>query len=128
MSLEELFGAPIHVHTRQDLLNDGDLIDISNLAKEAGIKFSVAVTRGVWGEVVEPDEVAINRGESKEGRTWDVLTMLRFGMLNSKGGSVVHFSVIATKNGREEVRKLRAECGPGDNMEPVITVLLPNED
>lgn len=128
MNLEELFGQPIHVYTRQDALNDGDLIDISELAKESSITFPVAVTRGVWAEIVEPDTAAVNRGESEEGRIWDILTMLKVGIARSKDGRVVHFSVVATKNGRNKTHQLRAECGPGDNMEPVITILLPHED
>jgi hypothetical protein len=58
MNMEELFGAPIHVHTRQMLLDDGDLIDVSKLGREAGFKFPIAVSRRVWGEVVEPDKQA----------------------------------------------------------------------
>ncbi|WP_425522513.1 DUF6573 family protein, partial [Xanthomonas vasicola] len=28
----------IHIHTRADLLEDGDLVDVSTLAREAGFK------------------------------------------------------------------------------------------
>ena len=31
-------------------------------------------------------------------------------------------------HGRPHLVELRAVCGPGDNYEPVITIMLPNED
>jgi hypothetical protein len=33
-----------------------------------------------------------------------------------------------TMNGRQKELTLKAICGPGDNMEPVITIMLPDED
>ncbi|WP_325176197.1 DUF6573 family protein, partial [Xanthomonas hortorum] len=42
----------IHSHTRANLLEDGDLVDVSALAREAGFKVPVAVTRAVWADCV----------------------------------------------------------------------------
>jgi hypothetical protein len=39
----------IHSYTRTDALRDGVLIDVSAVAREAGIRYPVALTRAVWG-------------------------------------------------------------------------------
>ncbi len=36
--------------------------------------------------------------------------------------------LIATKGGRQHKVELKAVCGPGDTIEPVITIMLPDED
>ena len=42
----------IHRHTRADALRDGVLIDVSAVAREAGIRYPVALTRAVWQRCV----------------------------------------------------------------------------
>lgn len=117
----------IDVYTRAQAIEDGVLVDVSETAKEAGIKFPVAVTRGVWVEVVEPDVIAKSHGESEQGRLWDVVWMLRVAC-KTHFGSVINYQIIATKDGRQHKVELKAVCGPGDTLEPVITIMLPNED
>lgn len=127
--MEDFFGEVISVYTREDAIEDGTLIDVSETAKEAGFKFPVAVTSGVWGNVVEADEKAISMGESNSGRLWDVLFMLHFEIKRSNSnGNSVNFKVIATEKGREKYHNLRAVIGPGDTSAPVITIMLPHED
>lgn len=67
----------ISVYTRAEAIKDGVLIDVSKTANEGGFKYLVAVTSGVWAEVVVPDEKAKNRGESERGRLWDLISMMR---------------------------------------------------
>ena len=38
----------IAAYSRRDALEDGVLVDLSDLAREAGFKFPLAVTQGVW--------------------------------------------------------------------------------
>lgn len=118
----------IDVYTRAQALEDGVLVDVSATAVEVGIKFPVAVTRAVWDDVVEPDESAKKHCESVRGRLWDVLWMLRKAIAAQGGGSTITYRVIATKGGRKHTIELKSVCGPGDTPEPVITVMLPNED
>jgi hypothetical protein len=42
----------IHRYNRADALRDGVLIDVSATAREAGIRFPVALTRAVWERCV----------------------------------------------------------------------------
>src|SRR3990172_13277670 len=43
----DIFGPVIYSYSRADAINDGVLVDVSTLAKEAGIKYPVAVTARV---------------------------------------------------------------------------------
>ena len=106
-------------YTRAEALADGVLFDVSTLAKEAGIKFPVAITAGVHSLCTPPQKSY----QSFEGRLWDVVHMFKYGIKTS-GGSRFTFSVILGK----KRWVLLAVCGPGDNYEPVITIMLPNEE
>ena len=121
-------------YTRAQAIADGVLIDISPWAREYGFKYPVAVTAEVWG-LIDNQEGMKCAGQSPKGRGLDVVAMLK--MYARRGGREIFFPVIfAThlyrKNGDlHEARKefkLKAVCGPGDNMEPVITVMMPDED
>ena len=61
----------IHSYTRMQAIEDGVLIDVSEMAKEAGFKFSVAITNTVWTDLIVPNEEV--NGQSIEGRLWDTL-------------------------------------------------------
>ena len=117
----------IYSYTRVQAIEDGVLIDVSETAKEAGIKYPVALTAAVWGGIVEPDEVAKSHGESIAGRLWDLLFMFRVAAKRNSGDYLI-YDMIATKDGSYHIHKLKAICGPGDTPEPVITIMLPNED
>jgi hypothetical protein len=61
---------------------------------------------------------------------WDLLTMLRFAVRGSNG-SEVRFGVHVRNDNRERTPpqvRLKSLCGPGDLGEPVLTVMLPDED
>jgi hypothetical protein len=54
--------------------------------------------------------------------------MLRIAIKGSGKTDQVHFSVIV-KNGRStKPVQLKSICSPGDSAEPVITIMLPEED
>ena len=131
MSKQELFTEEdiIDVYTRAQAVEDGVLVDVSEVAREAGFKFPVAITRAVWCDVVEPDDIAKAHGESESGRLWDVLFMLHMAIKQQgMDGDMIHYQLLATKDGRKHKVELKAICGPGDQGEPVITVMLPEED
>jgi hypothetical protein len=119
----------IHRYTCTDALRDGALIDVSATAREAGIKYPVALTAAVWAECVAvPPGVAC---QDEAGRLWDVLTMLRFAVRGEGGDSPeARFSVHVRNDNRERTPprvRLKAVCGPGDQGDPVVTVMLPEE-
>jgi hypothetical protein len=119
----------IHRYSRADALRDGVLIDVSATAREAGIRWPVALTRAAWERCVSvPPGVAC---QDEAGRLWDVLWMLRCAIGRSDGGRVVRFALHVRNDNRDRTPplvRLKALCGPGDEGEPCITVLLPEED
>jgi hypothetical protein len=114
----------ISVYTRAQAIEDGVLVDVSEMAKEAGITIPVALTARVWH-----DDRSRPYGQSEEGRLWDILIMLRFRISLDRGSSQLLFTFLAIMKERQQ-RKilLKAMLGGGDNGKPVITIMFPEED
>jgi hypothetical protein len=117
----------IYQYTRAQAIDDGVLVDVSEMAKEAGIVFPTALTRAVWCKYVEvPPAVP---WQDEQGRLWDILWMLRYAIQQSKNESFILFTLhVQNTEGPPKPVQLKAICGPGDDAKPVITILLPNED
>jgi hypothetical protein len=119
----------IHAYTRADAIRDGVLIDVSATAREAGFRWPVALTCAAWERCVAvPPRVAC---QDEAGRLWDVLWMLRCAVARQDGGPVVPFALHVRNDNREgtpPLVRLKAVSAPGDQGEPVITVMLPEED
>jgi hypothetical protein len=111
----------IHRYSRAEAIADGVLIDVSATAAQAGIRFPVALTRAVWERCVA--------GQDEQGHLCAVLWMLALSARCADGAEIrfaVHVS--DSNSNRTPLVRLKAICGPGDEGEPVITVLLPDED
>jgi len=120
----------ISVYTRTQAIEDGELVDVSETAREAGIKFPVAMTRAVWVKYVEVPEGVTCQDE--RGRLWDILWMFRSAAARFDGDTLL-FKLYVRNHNRERLTSrdlvtLKAVCGPGDTPEPVITIMLPDED
>jgi hypothetical protein len=115
-------------YTRAAALADGVLIDVSDTARDAGIRYPVAVTRAVWLACVRvPAGVA---GQNEAGRLWDVLWMLRLAAQECDE-SELRFWLHVRKDDHEgypPLVELKAICGPADDGSPCMTVMMPNED
>jgi len=120
----------IFQYTRAQALEDGVLVDLTEWARESGFKFPVACTAAVWNGYIVPSEKTQALGQSEHGRAHDVLWML-FNAIRrcEKNQDQILFKVLflQTPNRRLMV-KLKSVCGPGDQGEPVITIMLPGED
>ena len=127
----ELFGEPISTYTRAQAIDDGVLVDLTAWAKETGFAFPVAITRAAWADFIEWPEENKGHGQSERGRAHDVLWMLLCAIRASKGGERMDFKVarlIPGASGHARPGNLYSICGPGDDAEPVITIMLPGED
>lgn len=125
---DEVFGKVIYAYSRSQAIDDGVLVDVTSTAQEAGIHFPVALTRTVWGKYVEVPEGIEAQDES--GRLWDILWMFRWQARKAEG-PVCRFQLhVRNKNGEgtPPLVTLKAVCSPGDTPEPVITIMLPDED
>ncbi len=110
-------------------LRDGELIDVSATARDAGIRWPVALTRAVWERCVRVPAGVLCQDEV--GRLWDVLWLLACAIRRAGKGAEVRFGVHVRNDNRDRTPPLvllKALCGPGDQGEPVLTVLLPDED
>lgn len=122
------FGEVIHTYSRAQALEDGSLVDASALAREAGLRFPVALTRAAWTHCVALSPAATRAGNDETGRLWDVLWMMAVAVRRRPQGSDVLFELhCVTTSDRASLVRLRAVIGPGDDAEPVVTVMLPEE-
>jgi hypothetical protein len=129
------FGQVISVYTRAQALADGVLIDAGPMAREAGFRWPVAVTAAAWEDCVAWSECDSDRQthQDQSGRLWDVLFMAAYAArANAATGSELRFELYRVpRDGRSteaELTTLKLMVSPGDNAEPVMTILLPNED
>ena len=128
----------IYSYTRADAIRDGVLIEVpASLAKEAGIISPVALTSGAW-RYIDPGNLTEMPGQSVKGRLWDLLQVFRVVARQARHTNRIRFTVAflmcykeINKNmivDYEESVAFQAICGPGDTLEPVITIMLPWED
>lgn len=118
----------IYSYTRRQAIEDGVLVDVSEMARKAGLVYPVAVTQAVWAAIENVPPKLVNVQDT-EGRLWDVLYMAS--IASKRGGQVIYYKLIMDRNEngkRIRYLMLKAICGPGDNHEPVITIMLPEED
>jgi hypothetical protein len=120
----------IFSYNRRQALQDGVLVEVSDLAREAGFKWPIALTDHLYHSYVVPALDLVAEGQSITGRLWDVLTVLRHTIQCSKDDTFLRFSVLfQMESGFAPIPiELVSVCGPGDDGEPVITVMLPDDD
>lgn len=133
MELTDVFGPVIHHYTRAQAITDGTLIDVTTTAHEAGFTRPVAMTAAAWA-----DAVAWTRDnaeyQDEQGRLWDVLTMAHLAIRRSTthDHNRVEFRVLRIPNTpratRPRLTTLTIHIGPGDDREPVLTIMTPTED
>jgi hypothetical protein len=139
--ITEFFGAPISVYTRAQGIADGFLIDVTERARETGFRWPVAVTSQAWADCVtwtEENNKAKGTCQDEAGRLSDVLNMAFYRMRaaarsGASGFNVrLAFHVMRTPaDGRGAMPRKTELClhvGPGDDAEPVLTIMLPGED
>lgn len=132
-NFSDLFGEVIHTYTRQQAIEDGYLVDVSDQAGEAGFRCPVALTRAAWEDCVTWSDNDSQRQayQDESGRLWDVLWMASRAALHAKGDQV-NFQLYRVPRGGRGLRPrlvtLVMHIGPGDEGEGVITLMLPGED
>ena len=131
--VDQTFGPAIYAYTRAQAIDDGVLVDVSEIAKEAGIKLPVAITDALHSRLT-PTKADQGLGQDYEGRLWDVLWLAAFTIkLADPGTDNVTFTAALqeaeAKSGRPQNidLRLRAVCGPDDEGEPVITIGFPED-
>jgi hypothetical protein len=124
----------IFSYSRAQAIEDGVLVSIDaetigeDMARQAGFKIPMAMTTTVWGQYVEVPE-AVEGFQDIKGRLWDILWMASLAARQNRSTSELLFKVLVAndRRGPREVT-LKLHCGPGDQAEPVLTIMLPDED
>jgi hypothetical protein len=124
---DTLFGDVIHHYSRAQAIADGVLVDVSESARELGFRAPVAVTAAVWARCVAWSS---EKGDHDElGRLWDVVWMARLATRSAKEQSEVNYILRVEQTDKSVgLVALRLCIGPGDEGEPVITIMLSEED
>lgn len=115
-------------YSRRQAIADGVLLDVTAMAQEAGFRYPVALTACAWTSCVSWHAEG-GGGQSEDGRLWDVLHMARLAVRRAAGDTVTFTVLVVPAPGnRPQPMGLKMVVGPGDNFEPVVTVMLPGED
>ena len=105
----------IHSYTRADALRDGELVDLSAVAKDAGFRYPFAMTNAAYVSCVEwTDADSERKGtvQDQPGRAWDVAWMAYCAIKRRReGGDRLRFSLYVVP--RE-----------GEGRAPVLTELV----
>jgi hypothetical protein len=146
----------ISVYTRQQAIEDGMLVDCEQAPMDEMrsqiMKWPLAMTATAFHRYVWPidEEANLPTDQSLEGRFWDVVWMFHaavkgtvpcrridpcnllfdfYCMVADPGWSNERIDATA-RSGPEGMRQvtLKAVSGPGDDSEPVMTFMLPEED
>jgi hypothetical protein len=129
-SFAEYFGPPVFVYSRAAALADGTLHNVTEQAAANGIILPTAVTDRIWQRIANIPET--RDYETTEARLNDVLLMAYIAMRNAKAnsfnGDTLYYNVIITTPNMGDAHRLKCHIGPGDNAEPVITIMDEWED
>lgn len=119
----------VSVYTRRQAIRDGVLIDVTETAKLFGFKHPVAFSDGAYVDLV----IEYCRGTNtlEADRLNAVLLAIRDTIARkAKHPSDRIYFRLATCDGEgtHYDAALIAHCGPGDDPDPVITIMRPEDD
>ena len=121
----------IYCYSRKQALEDGIQVDVSETAKEAGIRYPVFITGTVYERCVAvPDGVS---GQDEAGRLWDVLTMFRWAASKEHEHQTRFYFKLYVRNQDDQpprLVELVAACGAldFDDPQPAITIFFPEDE
>lgn len=136
MSDESMFGPVIHSYSRAEAIDDGVLVEVPEIAsRAAGFKVPTAMTATAWGSTVGfgtdlaellMKATAVLAAAMMEYRQSE--HRARMGLAEPVGDRLAFAYDAEREDGGVDVVQLVMVIGPGDEGEPVGTVMLPGED
>jgi len=131
----EFFGEVISTYSRAQAIEDGVLVDVGEMAIEAGFRIPVALTSAAWSDCVVWSDAGSERQvyQDQSGRLFDILYMAHHAIRSSRsGGDRLTFELYRVlrdgKSTKAAITTLKLIVSPGDQGEPVVTILLSDED
>ena len=141
MNMDKLPSSPepsvevISTYTRAQALEDGLLLDVTEVAREVGFCWPVAMTRAAWEDCVAWSETDNQRQlyQDESARLWDVLWVAWNAIRrNPRNEPWVRYHLCRVPRDGKSVTPsaatLKLVAGPDDGGEPVVTILHPDED
>ena len=114
-------------YTRADAIADGQLVEIDrSVLQEAGVCLPAVLSAPLLA-ALEPTLEDEKRGQSLQGRLWDMLMVFRAGAKNSEANRLEFALVLATEEGFVQ-QQVVAVCGPDDEGNPCLTFMTPGCD
>lgn len=128
MSKDESWNV-VYSYSRAQAIADGVLVDVTEAAKSIGFKLHTVVTDHLFHGYVEPPAGLDGEGQSVTSRLHDLMLLALFAARKAMNTDRVTFKVdFLMAPGRKETIEVVAHIGPGDHGEPVLTIMLPEDD
>lgn len=119
----------VYSYSREQAIADGVLVDVTEAAKEIGFRLNTVVTDHLFHGYVEVPDGLDGEGQSVTGRLHDLIVLALFAARKAVNTDRVTFKVdFLMALGRKETIEVVAHIGPGDHGEPVLTIMLPEDD
>jgi hypothetical protein len=125
---DNFWGEVSDIDTREEAIEKGSLVDATTAAREADIKYPTALTRAVWDKYVKvPPGVWF---QDEKGRLEDICWSLRLEIYLNCDQSYFLFNLFIRNDILKPPQKvtLKFICAPGDDWEPVFTIMMPDEN
>ena len=117
---------------RQEMLDEGLQIDISDIVKQGGLLIPAYVTKKLWNTVVKLDKSDSELNTEETKRINEVITKLIYYIRTHRQTSksnLINFSVSLSKEGNQESFDIISDLNivDKDNPSPCITLMLSDE-
>ncbi len=129
--MTEFFGEVISTYSRAQALDDGVLVDAGLMARECGFRWPTAISAAAWADCVAWTDADSERQvhQDPSGRLCYLLFMAHHAIRSSSsGGDRLTFQLYRVPRGGKSteaaITMLKLIVGPGDEGEPVVTILL----
>lgn len=120
---------PISVYTRADALHAGMLIDVSGIAEAEGIAVPVAMTAAAL-QSIGPSVEERCLGVDPQVRLRELFGSIKHALRQSSyiEAGRIELRMVLAEDGKRVSQDLFAALHRGDRGEPVVTIMLPEED
>lgn len=117
----------ISSYSRAQAIEDGVLADLSAAfpyEAQQCFKYNVCCTAAVWGKI----EAAVSEDYDLASVVYDVLALARYPFKVIDPMTRLFRVTLHSNPFHDSFETFKAVCGPGDDAEPVITIMEPEED
>jgi hypothetical protein len=120
----------ISCYTRKQAIEDGVLVDLTEWAGPSGMTggftIPVAVTASVWSDI---ENIPTSKSfQDVRGRAHYLLWMAACAGRNAKSSTLCFTVLMDLTRTRKRTQTYKMVIGPGDDAEPVITIMQVDED